>query len=343
MKRFLIILLALITVLTFAACGGDTEKPESTDATSKIESVDESSEAEGEVSSIESDVSSDTPEKYAPLVLLEEGKVEEAYKLLIADKDNEQAQELLSKINVVFTKQSVKDESFGEISFEYEYDSNGNMTKRVYKTNGKESNTLVAEYGENGNLIIATLTFSFGDSDTMEWIYNPDGSVKERIEKDLTTGEIIMITAYEYNDAGLTSKETRSNNYETVSVTEYIYDENGNTIKVVTSSPDGSEMSYEYYYDENGRQTGWKENLYSVTRTVELQYDENGLVIERTSYNEDGSVYVAIDYFYDEVGNLVKDVQNVYYGAKIVTDFSGYKYFYYPDGIPNGIKFNLLG
>ena len=264
-KLVAFLLVLSMIICTFSACkeGKETLGSSETEATSgevsssTTESADISAE---DTSGTESETSDNEPEKYAPLVLLEEGKVEEAYKLLIADKDNEQAQELLSKINVVFTKQSVKDNLLEEYLFEYEYDENGKLLSVTLSYKDGTKVKYVYEYDENGNITKGYERLLSISHTEIYYIYDSENRIAQTTKRLYGT-DIVQTTVYEYNSEGVIVKATVSGNVDSEFVAEYEYDENGNVKRLVKKYTDGTETQVEYFYDRYERLTEIKENL----------------------------------------------------------------------------------
>ena len=127
---------------------------------------------------------------------------------------------------------------------------------------------------------------------------------------------------------------------------DYIYDESGRIVKVCATEVVDLKERKEYLtieYDENNNVLSGKwykdENGEEYVRGIEYVYDENGKLLQSielediTRYGDATKVYkcTTIDFYYDESGNLQKEVWNEVYSdvnCTPIEEFSEYEYTY---------------
>jgi hypothetical protein len=199
----------------------------------------------------------------------------------------------------------------GEIKYEYECDSKGNVIKKIYLNIEVTMNFFdefeceyKCEYDSHGNVI-----------SRIE--YNSDGSISNIIYENEYDEQGNMISCIGYNSDGSISYK-RGYGYE--------YDEQGNMIKQIWYGSDDSIIN-EYEYDEQGNMIKqiWYDRIYDCI-IYEYEYDSHGNLnmIKRIDYNyfnDDGTVYE-----YDGQRNIIKVI--VYDNDGTVSDFRRVEYLY---------------
>jgi len=153
----------------------------------------------------------------------------------------------------------------------YEYDSKGNMTKRIhYNSDGSTGDIIEYEYDNKGNQI-------------KQIEYDSDGT---------------YITKYEYDSKGNIIKEIRYRNENINATYEIEYDSKGNQIKVKGYDDTGAlRRIYEYEYDSNSnpiREVRYTDG--NLDRRYE--YIWNGNTATRTLYYGDGSISYTAEITY---------------------------------------------
>ena len=185
----------------------------------------------------------------------------------------------------------------------YTYDARGNVLTQRYQSNGYES-LLTNTYDGNGDLIRSVSESDYGvyitnytrDGDgnvLREWSENPDGSEGyseeytyengRRVKSVYTSGdgEYSSATTYEYNEAGLCSREYTESSYGAEEML-YEYDAQGREVKYVYKTEDSVSTST-YTYDEAGR-------LLRTEDRNEGEYDdgEGGPYVSEYTYTAEG-------------------------------------------------------
>ena len=203
----------------------------------------------------------------------------------------------------------------GEIlsSQEYEYDANGNTTKRIYKDkDGNIAGSVEYEYDANGN----TTKRIYKDKDgnitgSVEYEYDANGNTTKIISKD-KDGNITRSTEEEYDANGNTTKRiSKDKDGNITRSVEYEYDANGNTTKIIDKDKDGNiTRSTEEEYDANGKRTKQilKDKDGNITRSVEYEYDANGKLTKIIHKDKDGIITELREYEYDANGNTTKRI-----------------------------------
>ena len=270
MKRFFAILLSLAVMLALVACGndgnGNGEHP--TTATTPSQQP----------------TTATTPNE--PLAdvknLIAQGKYEEAYQILYANKSVPEAKELLKDFGWVWDKM-VSTDSKGNVATcilsyyaeenrmkcdvtypdgdkcvaEYFYDASGNMLKYLYTESNGRIVSKEYTYDANGNV----LKYIYKDSEdsyndeSQEWTYDTYGNIKS-----YTDSKGSHNYEYTYDTNGNKIKEVRTVSGEYVYLYAYIkeertYDANRNMTKEVFTDYKGDISTYEYIYDANGNKT----------------------------------------------------------------------------------------
>ncbi len=263
---------------------------------------------------------------YAPFALIKEGKLEEAYNLLIADKKNEKAIELLSRFKVVYTKLLASYRGGAYATDEFEYDSRGRLLKNTALSRSGDPMTTEWEYYENGDVSKRIRDRSYGDQEIIEYIYD---SRRNKIKEVIKCGEFTKVIEHIYNDDDMPIKritidqddnvETEESFYDSnkrlvkkistdfdgnIHVYEHTYDAVGNMVKCVASDEDGQTSLEEYEYDENGNRKKWTRSYHGKKDVYEFVKDSNGNLIKWTCFLSSGG-WGANEYFYDENGNMV--------------------------------------
>ena len=198
--------------------------------------------------------------------------------------------------------------------FTVEYDKTENTltildvrTNPADINNGNKTNTTVVKFNAENILVSATKT----NEEKSQFEFSPDQWV------------------YEFNEKGKLIKYTPVNTVFTDDIhtsTEYEYDENDRLVKTTTG-----DTYIEYVYDENGivTRTPYKKdyytegNPYAVDESgsvLKYQILENGNV-KRTQFSEGRVVYVDV---YDHYGNKVEKI--VYKDDETISSESKCKY-----------------
>lgn len=215
---------------------------------------------------------------------------------------------------------------------EYEYNANGDVTKKTqYTSKGKEA-TATYKYGSN-NLVTEAITYDANDKmDTrMTYEYEADNMIKSSLysadnelmlwkEFDydengnnirMSEHNTVVVRAddyflYEYDADNNLTKETQYYSDDTLAKwTEYTYSkmEDGITLKLeVQYDKDGTAgNSYEYYYNSKNNliKTVPHSGFSGANSIMEREYDEYGNVLRVISTGSNGKPMVAFEYTYE--------------------------------------------
>ncbi len=316
MKRILTMLLALAMTVTLFACG--SKKP--AEAPTEVPTTAPTTEA------TQAPTEAPTEPPVDAKTLIAQGKYEEAYKILYAQKSDPEAEELLKDFVWVCGKKVESDED-GAVTFEYTYDSNGKLIKEneVHYRDG--DSTTEYTYDSNGKLIKKEC-----GSITEEYTYDANGN-RIKIEG-------YGVTEYTYDAKDNVTKEifTMPGGSVFTYTYEYSYDSNEMLIKKVKTQFDdmngATTITDEYTYDGNGKlikeqsESGW---FRGGVRTTEYTYDSDGKLTKKVNLIGDDTVIT--EYTYDYNGNLTKEVctaTNPGEGYPYTYEYSGYKLLYKP-------------
>ena len=215
---------------------------------------------------------------------------------------------------------------------EYEYDSDGKLTKYTYVDNeyGYEQ-WHKFEYDANGNQIKST---NYNADGSVGWWaafeYDANGNQIRQTDFD-ADGNISWWAVYEYDANGNQIKWTDYNADGSISGWgEYEYDTDGKPLKYTYFNADGSiNRWYEDEYDSDGN---WiKETTYNADGSIsgwsEAEYDDDGKTRKQTRFNADGSINNWMEYDeYDANGNVIKYTE--YNADGSVSGWTEYEWLY---------------
>jgi len=355
MKRFFAMLLALAMLFTLAACG---QKEEDRDEGVKSKKEPTETTAASKEPATEATKTPTEPPADAK-TLIAQGKYEEAYAILYANKSDKEAAELLKDFVWVYEEiETVSPGSYGSTDtekYKYTYDADGKLIKEVETITRGEfgEGGIVSEhtyeniytyeytYDTNGNLIKEIAYDDEGNADIVEYSYSVDGELIKKEEQGGKTEE------YTYDSAKNLVKKTIQYLNGTESY-EYTYDAEGNVTKQIWNevmSADGSvytqsqEYIFEYTFDSNERLIKKVETIFGsslvtpgvgIIITYEYTYDTNGNLIKECSTR--GSQRDTTEYTYDTKGNLTKKIILMEDTYREEVDIETYEYTYDSNG-----------
>ncbi len=218
-----------------------------------------------------------------------------------------------------------------EIAEEYEYNKNGDVTKKI-EFDGYEYTSIATDYvySENGAVVKKTETKDRWSINPMSVEYDKYGNILKKLGDD---GDGYTYE-YEYDSKGRVISKTTNEIYngkaKTLSTVKYSYDNNGNLVSEKYSH--GAETTYEYdekgnliteydsynqekksyTYNEKGDMISEKhynsENELVYNKQIDLKYDVSGNVTEKTTaIDKNGYVYSYTDiYTYNDAGLKIK-------------------------------------
>ena len=295
MKKLLSLLLAILMVFAFAACGNSVSNSEN----SPEEIVKNDNSTIGKLSKIWCETMGESN----------------------GFKDVYRAQENFYKFKYTTLEKSdgedikrVYESENKKYKFTVEYNKAENTltildvrTDPANINNGNKTNTTVVKFNAENILVSATKTN------------------EEKAKFDFNSDQLV----YEFNEKGKLVKYTPKNTVFTTythSSTEYEYDTNDRLVKIVTK-----DAYIEYVYDENGivTRTPYKKDYYTEGNPYAV--DESGSVfkyqilengnVKRTQFSEGRVVYVDV---YDHYGNTVEKI--VYKDDETISSESKCKY-----------------
>ncbi len=176
--------------------------------------------------------------------------------------------------------------------YECYYDDNGKLSKKLwlYPDGGQHNEEI---YDSDGNMVVKICSRD-GAIPTSRDEFNKNGDVVKHINYDYYGG-VTSTTEYTYDEklqeTGIKSYDGEGNITYTM---KFKYDDSGNAIYYCSE-----------FFDADG-------NLREIIVT-EQEYDSNG---NRTKFVYTGQVYgevdsdLCIEYFYNDDGNLIKEVSN---------------------------------
>ncbi len=181
-------------------------------------------------------------------------------------------------------------DSDSEISKEWEYDTNGNTTRKSenynYFLNGSKDSTSYQEYkydyDENKNVIREESNID-GEIDTTVYQYDENGNL---LRREIGGEKNKWIFAYQYDEAGRQTKYEKKTEI-------WNYDEEGNMTQQTTS-----DYNNIYEYDEEGKLISYA-YLHSSTEDDVVSYDSRYIYDEQGRLSEikvDEETAVTISY-----------------------------------------------
>ncbi len=227
------------------------------------------------------------------LLLLEQEKYEDAYKLLYTIRQNQQAKEILEDFKVFHTKELGTGQgqlTFNQLERTYTYDEKGNAVKLEECKNYSYNYVYVYSYDENGQLLSYTRTRerenTVNEVITHEYEYNEHGDITKHT---VTEFGIPVYTEWTY-EYGIDGKCISSTEIDGATTT-YQYDDNGNLIREIT----GSNIYTNHTYDSEGRLVKTVHTVpnQDITDTYEYEYNEYGLLVEYSVKRYDSSFSIT--------------------------------------------------
>ncbi|MBQ4116558.1 MAG: hypothetical protein IJD37_04200 [Clostridia bacterium] len=193
-----------------------------------------------------------------------------------------------------------KNAKSGEIrsSFEYTYDSNGNLTSEKWTNPWKEVRIREYEYDKYGNVILSKST----ESDVVfRYEYDKKGN-RIRVIRDN-----IVTTEYEYDNKNRVIKETSFNEAGAVGLTrKYGYDKNGNKISNELLEADGQRRFLTEYKYNGGGKVVWSKTTNKngdLNELVKCTYDGKYNLLTRKK--EKPEEIIVEENRYDKNGNML--------------------------------------
>ena len=178
------------------------------------------------------------------------------------------------KGNIIQQHVTINGEEVQEVYiYEYIYNDAGQRVRAEFEFHGGITGFQTFTYDENGNLIKRNYEDSTGLVYEYLSEYNEKGQ-RTRFEIVFNGASDVRTTSYEYDENGMTVKETTSYQDGFVEIWDYTYDENGNRISAYLTDSDGDHCRYDYTYDEHGNTIKEEYVGYSGTKQyVKTEYE----------------------------------------------------------------------
>lgn len=237
-----------------------------------------------------------------------------------------------------------------ETSYQYTYDHEGRITKKITVT-ALGSSTSEYTYNEQGDLICEKTVSDLGAVQTSEfaYVYSENGEIS-RITEVINSYRVSSCDETYDEQGNLTSQQSVSAMDTVSNSSVYTYDDLNRPIQKVHTDSDGRSYTYTYEYDERNNLTKKTRTYPSGTvttfvytyddmdreiksvvttgkdRTVtEREYDHHGNVIKRTETASGKKTVYEYVHQYDEKGNLVKteDLKDGTLSATFVREYDG--------------------
>ena len=214
-----------------------------------------------------------------------------------------------------YTTNLLEAETIGGVTYEYSYDTLGNITD-IYRKDGDKLKTLYNyEYDAMNQLIYVS---DFESRKIYNYTYDNAGNIISEVVRNTNSNGVPISTtnnSYTYGDTNWTDKLTAYNGQVIT------YDAIGNPLTYRDN------MAFEW---ENGRIL---KNINTSDKAIQMSYDSNGM---RTQKSIDG---VKTNYYYDSSNNLFaltqgSDTLFFYYdnsGEVMSVSCNGTMYFYIKD------------
>jgi YD repeat-containing protein len=335
MKRLFLILMALILSISVFGCQKEIEKDDNSD--------------EASTNSESSEVSDEKPiDKYPEATkLISEGKFEDAYKLLYAAREDEDARKMLKSFVWIAKKTTANAFDTEGSETVYKLDENGNILEKIMTYSGGGSEKTTFRYDEKGRILEERFYWNGNAEYSQTMQYDDYGNVikREYVSDGFTRTEVADV------ENGLVVKRTITTDFGT-SEEILTYDEN-NHLSVIETVENGiKQKTSSLVYDKDGKIL--KEVYHGIYDfTTEYFYDEKGILVKIETYDtssdnknstefvfdDDGKKIKTIEknfgeesvteYFYDELGRLTKSLQDPENGGLYFEEnYSDYVCFY---------------
>ncbi len=167
--------------------------------------------------------------------------------------------------------------------YEYEYDSRGNLLKKISYSDGEEFNRWEYKYDSSNHKIECSYYYKSQKQDRHKYEYDRSGNLIKQIQ------------IYCRNDE---EKETYSETFQ--------YDEDGILIEEVLYYL--GEESQRTYHTYNNKGALIKED-YEPGGYAEYTYDSMGNLLERIECSQDGKAYARLVLTYDSNANLIDEIR----------------------------------
>ena len=357
MRRVISVLICLFLFAVLVSCGAPEAESTETSADSLPETVVTTAVTTTAITTTTAPATTTAAEEipYREAIrCLEEGKLEEAYKLFLTIEDYRDVDDYLDRFAFRYTAKTERTphyanttyyeyDEYGKTLLElyfassgsmhsstYQYDDNENLIEYVYSDGDGSDSRVTYEYDENNHPLRKhewygvieiecdengnAIKFTKDDGEEIERTYDASGRLLVEVIK-YSEGD--LVTTIEYDSMGRPIKRTSDADYsDGPTVTTWQYDERGNLLKEDRVQSNGISRTYTYEYDAMGNCTKYASyySLWDSFVIYTFQYDENGNMTEERREDEKGLDYTEA-YEYDESGNCIKETHTDHKGG----------------------------
>jgi hypothetical protein len=237
-----------------------------------------------------------------------------------------------------------------ETSYQYTYDHEGRITKKITET-AFGSSTSEYTYNEQGDLICEKTVSDLGavQSSEFAYVYSENGEISRITEVknsyrvsscdetydeqgNLTSQQSVSAmdtvsnsSVYTYDDLNRPIQKVHTDSDGRSYTYTYEYDERNNLTKKTRTYPSGTVTTFVYTYDDMNREIKSVVTTGKDRTVTEREYDHHGNVIKRTETASGKKTVYEYVHQYDEKGNLVKteDLKDGTLSATYVREYDG--------------------
>lgn len=237
-----------------------------------------------------------------------------------------------------------------ETSYQYTYDHEGRITKKITET-ALGSSTSEYTYNDQGDLICEKTVSDLDavQSSEFTYVYSENGEISRITEVknsyrvsscdetydeqgNLTSQQSVSATGtasnssvYTYDDLNRPIQKVHTDSDGRSYTYTYEYDERNNLTKKTRTYPSGTVTTFVYTYDDMDREIKSVVTTGKDRTVTEREYDHHGNVIKRTETASGKKTVYEYVHQYDEKGNLVKteDLKDGTLSATYVREYDG--------------------
>ncbi len=206
----------------------------------------------------------------------------------------------------------------------YEYDGNNNFIKYEFSDSTGYSENQVATYNEKGYAVKYDYSNSYGDTSTIEYIYDGDKLVKELFKSKYDS----YTYNYSYDNKGNCTKTDYSDSYGNTYFVNYTYDDN-NILRLIAedykSKEEGASYTARFEYNEKGYITKEEYNASQYAYKTVYEYDSADRMKKMEWVDLINNSKSTLTYEYDAEGNYVSSKEEYSDAQYSYTSISTYE------------------
>ncbi len=355
MRKVVSVLICLFLFAVLVSCGAPEAESTETSADSLPETVVTTAVTTTAITTTTAPATTTAAEEipYREAIrCLEEGKLEEAYKLFLTIEDYRDVDDYLDRFAFRYTAKTERTPQYANTTYyeydeygktllelyfassgsmhssTYQYDDNENLIEYVYREGRDYESRVKYEYDENNHPLrkhdwYGVIEIECDENGNAIKLTNEDGEVIERtydangrLLVDVTKyREGDLVETFEYDSMGRLIKRTSDADYsDGPTVTTWQYDERGNCLKEDYVQTNGFAHSYTYEYDERGNCIK-ETKCYISPVTGERSYVYSWKYDEKGNKTEEHGADYSEYYEYDESGNCIKETHTDHKGG----------------------------